>query len=74
MVDRVKGKEGPRMPSSSPGWADFTIMMECMPEKGHCHSVYFVLPIIKYSYDKGKSYTQYEKALPSINHSIFSGD
>ncbi len=23
----------------SPGWADFTIMMECTPESGHCLSV-----------------------------------
>jgi len=22
------------------GWVDFTLMMECMPESGHCHSVY----------------------------------
>jgi hypothetical protein len=22
-----------------PGWADFTIMMECQPESVHCHSV-----------------------------------
>jgi hypothetical protein len=27
-----------REPPTSPGWADFTIMMECMPESGHCHS------------------------------------
>jgi hypothetical protein len=26
-------------PPPSPGWADFIIMMECMPESGHCHSV-----------------------------------
>jgi hypothetical protein len=34
MVDRVKSQR-------SPGWADFTIMMECTgtPESGHCHSV-----------------------------------
>jgi hypothetical protein len=22
-----------------PGWANFSIMMECTPESGHCHSV-----------------------------------
>jgi hypothetical protein len=37
MVDRVKG--GGRAPPPSPGWADFTIMMECTPESSHCHSV-----------------------------------
>jgi len=26
-------------PPPSPGWADFTIMKECTPESGHCHSV-----------------------------------
>ncbi len=29
-------------PPTLPGWADFTIMMECTPESAHCHSVYFV--------------------------------
>ncbi len=36
MVDRVKGEW--RAPAPSPGWADFTIMMECTPDSGHCHS------------------------------------
>ncbi len=27
----------------SPGWADFTIMKECMPESGHCHIALRVL-------------------------------
>jgi hypothetical protein len=36
MVDRVKG--GGVHPPPSPDWADFTIMMECTPESGHCHS------------------------------------
>ncbi len=35
MVDRVK--------AFSPGWADFTCMMECTPEVGHYHSVYPVV-------------------------------
>jgi hypothetical protein len=26
-------------PSPSPGWANFSIMMECTPESGNCHSV-----------------------------------
>jgi len=29
-------------PPPSPGWADFTIMMECTPESGHCQFVYSV--------------------------------
>jgi hypothetical protein len=28
--------------SHSPGWADFTIMMECTSKSNHCHSVYSV--------------------------------
>jgi hypothetical protein len=33
-------KEGGRAaPPSSPGLANFSIMMECTPECGHCHSV-----------------------------------
>jgi hypothetical protein len=35
MVDRVKG--GGRAPS--PGWPNFSIMIECTPERGNCHSV-----------------------------------
>ncbi len=27
-------------PPAPPAWADFTLMMECTPESGHCHSVY----------------------------------
>ncbi len=39
MVDRVKG--GGRVPPHpSPGWADFTIIMECKQENGHCHAVF----------------------------------
>jgi hypothetical protein len=39
MVHRVKGGgRAPRAPFT-PGWADFTIMMECTPESDHCHSV-----------------------------------
>jgi hypothetical protein len=37
MVDRVKG--GWRAHPPTPGWPDVTIMMECSPESGHCHSV-----------------------------------
>ncbi len=38
MVDRVKG--GGRVPPTpSPGWANFSIMMECTPESGLCYSV-----------------------------------
>ncbi len=42
MVDRVKG--GVCVPPPSPGWTDFTIMMECTStlESGHSHSVYSV--------------------------------
>jgi hypothetical protein len=47
MVDRVK-REGACTPlPPSPGWADFTIMMECMPESGNCHSVYSVVDRVK---------------------------
>jgi hypothetical protein len=38
MVDRMKG--GGRAPPPSPCWADFTIMMECTTESGHCRSAY----------------------------------
>ncbi len=37
MVDIVKG--GGRAPPPTPGWADFSLRMECTPESGHCHSV-----------------------------------
>jgi hypothetical protein len=26
----------------SAAWANYSLMMEFMPESGHCHSVYFV--------------------------------
>ncbi len=29
-------------PPPSPGWADFSVMMECTPESGNCHSVFCV--------------------------------
>ncbi len=32
-------KEGGRAPPPSPAWADLTLMIECTPESGHCHSV-----------------------------------
>jgi hypothetical protein len=38
MADRVQG-EWECTPPPSPGWADFTIMMECTSESGYCHSV-----------------------------------
>ncbi len=38
MVDVVKG-DGCE-PPPSPGWADCTILMECTPANGRCHSVY----------------------------------
>ncbi len=41
MLDKVKGK-GVQAPARTPGWADFTSMMECTLESGHCHSVYSV--------------------------------
>jgi hypothetical protein len=44
MVDRVKGGGTPQ---PSPGLADFTIMTECMPESGNCHSVYSVVVRVK---------------------------
>jgi hypothetical protein len=38
---------GVHMPPPPPAWANFSIMMECMPESGGCHSVegttYFTL-------------------------------
>ncbi len=33
-------------PLHSPAWANFSIMMECTPESGRCHSVYSVDIII----------------------------
>jgi hypothetical protein len=41
MVDREKGggRAAVHPPPPSLGWADFTLMMECTPESGHCHSV-----------------------------------
>jgi hypothetical protein len=45
MVNRKKW--GGRAPPPSPAWANFSIVMECMPESGGCHSVggttYFTL-------------------------------
>jgi hypothetical protein len=34
-------------PPPSRAWANFSIMMECMPESGRCHSVYSLLCILK---------------------------
>jgi hypothetical protein len=38
MLDRVKGGWA-CIPPPLPAWADFSIVMECTPESGHCHSV-----------------------------------
>ncbi len=38
MVVRVKGVGCAVHPLPSPGWAEFTVMMECRPESGHCQS------------------------------------
>ena len=40
MLDRMI--VGVRSPPTSPGWTDFTIIIECAPASGHCHSVYSV--------------------------------
>jgi hypothetical protein len=44
MVDIVKG-DG-RAPPTLTSRANFSIMMECMPKSGHCHSVYSVGEIL----------------------------
>jgi hypothetical protein len=31
-------------PPPLPAWADFSITMECTPQFGRCHSMYFVFP------------------------------
>jgi hypothetical protein len=61
MVDKVKG--GGRAPPPSPGWHDFSIMMECTPESGFCHSIYvsidsylFAPKPIKFTYMEMKIY------------------
>ncbi len=41
IVDIVKGAG--RAPPHPQAWADFTFMMECTPESGHCHSVHSVV-------------------------------
>jgi hypothetical protein len=39
MVDGVnRGNHAPCTPPS-PGWAEFTIMMEYTPDSGHCQSI-----------------------------------
>jgi hypothetical protein len=43
MVDTYTVVKGVgRAPPPSPAWANFSIMMECRPESGRCHSVYSV--------------------------------
>jgi hypothetical protein len=37
MITIVKG--GERAPPNSIAWANFSIMIECTPESGNCHSV-----------------------------------
>jgi hypothetical protein len=40
IVNIVKGDGGaPLHPPPTPAWANFSIMMECTPESGRCHSV-----------------------------------
>jgi hypothetical protein len=38
MIDIVKG-DGCVQPPPPPVWANFTLMVECKPESGRCHSV-----------------------------------
>ncbi len=40
MVNVMKG--GARAPPPSPAWANFTLMIECLPESSRCYSVYSV--------------------------------
>jgi hypothetical protein len=39
MVDRVKGELAYIPRPHQAAWAEFTIMMECTPESGHCQSI-----------------------------------
>ncbi len=41
MVNVMKGVG--RAPLPSPAWANFTLMMECTPERSRCNSVYSVV-------------------------------
>jgi hypothetical protein len=41
IVDIVKG--GGACTPPFPAWADFSIMINCSPESGRCHSVYSAL-------------------------------
>jgi hypothetical protein len=43
MVDTVKGWGRAISYTFTRGCVDLTIMMECTPESGHCHSVYCVV-------------------------------
>ncbi len=43
IVDGVKGRR--HTPPGSPGWAEFTIMMECTSESGHCQSICTLSPV-----------------------------
>ncbi len=43
IVNKVKGRGLAPLPPPSPAWADFYIMIECMPESDRCHSVYSVV-------------------------------
>jgi hypothetical protein len=43
MVNVVKGRGGAPTPSTSPAWANFSIMIECTPESDCCYSVYSVV-------------------------------
>jgi hypothetical protein len=46
IVDIVQGGESAPHPPS-PAWVDFTLMMECTPESGRCHSVYSVVRALR---------------------------
>jgi hypothetical protein len=43
MVNEMKGGGPAPAPPPSPAWANFTRMMECMPESSRCYSVYSVV-------------------------------
>jgi hypothetical protein len=49
MVDRVKeGGCALVCTPPSPGWAEFTIMMECTPESCHCHSICTFSSVVRF--------------------------
>ncbi len=64
MVDRMKG-EGRAPPSLD--WADFSIMIECTPESGNCHSVYSVVHLLVYKIEVQLPYINLTKILNEWN-------